>query len=224
LRASYARVRALAQELERVREQERQSLARELHDEFGQLLAALRIDASWIRRKTQDVLPEIAERASAMAHVIERVQQAAKRMTSELRPPVLDDSGLVPALRSLVDEFAERHDVTCELHISDDGRDIGDPLATPLYRITQEALTNITKHAQATRVRVELVTGRDTVTLIIADNGRGLTEADRRKPGSFGLVGMQERAAAVGGELGVSSTAGEGVTIEIQLPLARGKA
>jgi PAS domain S-box-containing protein len=219
LRHSYAQVRALVSELESAREQERERLARELHDEFGQILAALRIDTSWIRNKAQIAVPEIARRAEAMADVIEDAQQATKRMSSGLRPRVLDDLGLVTAIRELVNEFADRHGIVCEIQISDDGKKIVDPVATPLYRMTQEALTNIAKHSQATKLRVELVTGRDSVILIVADNGKGLQVGDLRKPGSFGLMGMRQRAAAVGGELSISEEGGNGTTIEIRLPL-----
>ncbi len=219
LRNSYAQVRALASALESTREQERERLAREIHDEFGQILAALRIDTSWIRQKAQDRVPEIASRAKAMAEMIEHAQQATKRMSSGLRPRVLDDLGLVSAIRALVNEFSARHDIACDIQISDDGKMIVDPVATPLYRMTQEALTNVAKHAGASKVRVELVTGHDSVILIVADNGKGITESDQRKPGSFGLIGMRQRASAVGGELSVSDSGGEGTTIEIRLPL-----
>ncbi len=219
LRSSYAQVRALVSELESAREQERERLARELHDEFGQILAALRIDTSWIKHKAQDAVPEIAKRAIAMADVIEQAQQATKRMSSGLRPRVLDDLGLVSAIRALVTEFAARYDIACEIHISDDGKKIVDPIATPLYRMTQEALTNVAKHAQATKVQVELVTGRDSVILIVADNGKGIAQADQHKPGSFGLIGMRQRAVAVGGEMSISENVSDGTTIEIRLPL-----
>lgn len=219
LRDSYAQVRALVSELESAREQERERLARELHDEFGQILAALRIDTTWIRNKAHIPVPEIARRAEAMANVIEDAQQATKRMSSGLRPRVLDDLGLVTAIRALVNEFAARYDIDCEIHVSDNDKKIVDPVATPLYRMAQEALTNIAKHAQATKLRVELVTGRDSVILIIADNGKGLSEGDLRKPGSFGILGMRQRAAAVDGELSVSGEGGKGTTIEIRLPL-----
>ncbi len=219
LHHSYAQVRALVSELEFAREQERERLARELHDEFGQILAALRMDTSWIRNKAQIAVPEIARRAEAMANVIEDAQQATKRMSSGLRPRVLDDLGLVTAIRELVNEFADRHGIGCEIQVSDDGKKIVDPVATPLYRMTQEALTNIAKHSQATNLRVELVTGRDSVILIIADNGKGLKAGDLRKPGSFGIMGMRQRASAVGGEVSISEEGVNGTTIEIRLPL-----
>lgn len=219
LEAYYEQIRGLAQRLEAAREEERQRLARELHDEFGQLLTAMRIDASWIRRKAQGIAPEIAERATAMASVIEQTQQATKRMSSELRPKVLDDAGVVPAIRALVDEFAYRNAIQCEFNVSDEDLVVGDPIATPLYRMTQEALTNIAKHANAKKVTIELLTDPSSLTLIIADDGQGLTQDDQRKPRSFGLLGMRERIASVGGELSLTSKPGRGVTLEAHFPL-----
>lgn len=218
VKAQHARVRALVLELERAREEERQRLSRELHDEMAQLLTALRIDATWLHRKLGPDQANFAQRAHSMVELIDRIKQSIRRIASELRPRALDEEGLIPVLKSLTEEFAQRHGATCDFSAPAEAPPLNDAVVTLLYRATQEALTNIARHAQATRVHVGLRTDGDAVSLEIKDDGKGMQPADQRKNASFGLLGMRERVAGVGGTLAVETAPGRGTTIAIRVP------
>lgn len=218
--ASSTRLRELTHALESVREQERSRLARELHDELGQLLTALRMDAAWIRRHAPETATRLIERAEAMTDLINRIGEATTRIATQLRPRVLDDLGLVAAVRALGAETARGCGIACQVIAGDEVISLPDSLATPLYRMAQEALTNVARHADATSVTISLQRADAELCLTISDDGQGLAEEDLGKQGSYGLLGMRERAAAIGGEVRVFSGAGEGTTIEIRLPFS----
>lgn len=222
IKAEHARVRSLVLQLERAREEERHRLSRELHDEMGQLLTALRIDASWLHRKLGPDHAPLDQRAQSMIELIDQIKLSIRRIASELRPRALDEQGLLLALRGLTEEFSGRHGVECEFTAPSAEPPLSDEAVTQLYRATQEALTNVARHADATRVIVSLQTKAGIVTLDISDIGKGMAPGDRRKQKSFGLLGMQERVAGVGGTLSVESAAGRGTTVRIQIPLAEG--
>ncbi len=219
LERSERRLQSLSAHLLTHLESERAELARELHDDVGGTLAAVRFDLAWIERHAD---AKIAERAHQAMTSLAEAMQAAQRLMRELRPPVLD-AGLVAALEWLVGRFRRRSGLQVRLATNVEFLELDELPAMVVYRTLQEALTNILKHAQAKSVRVDLVVAEGQLSLEISDDGIGLTDADRDKEGSFGLRGLTERARRVGGWLEVSGP-GPGCTILLTLPLEGGNA
>jgi signal transduction histidine kinase len=216
-RARMAGRRATDYALENIREEERAHIARELHDDLGQLLATLRVDMSLLM---QQPAPDDARR-ELLAGMDQRLLSAItslRRIASNLRPHALDEGGLYFALQSLRHEFEERHGVACELAAREDELVLNDRYSTAIFRIVQESLTNIARHAHARRVRIALRRRRGTLHLAIEDDGRGIAQADMEKPSSFGLLGMHERVWAIRGDIAISGSH-RGTRIEIHLPL-----
>ncbi|MEP7282857.1 MAG: response regulator [Rubrivivax sp.] len=205
LESSREQLSALAQHLQKSIDEERAAIAREIHDDVGGSLTALKFDLDWIRRHAEP--GPVQQRAAAGLELLTHAIDASKRVMHNLRPSILDE-GLVPALQWMARNFERRTGIECQLHAADDAQTL--PAGVPLvaYRFAQEALTNVSKHAQAGRVVIELQTGAGVLQLEVADNGRGITGADRAKARSFGLRGLQERAATVGGWVDVSSRPG----------------
>ena len=220
LRDAFAQVRTLAGTAEKSREAERTRIAREIHDELGQALTGVKMDLAWVRsRLPQDAA--IHERFDAMGALLEDAVQIGRRISSDLRPGVLDDLGLVAALQWQAREFTKRTGIAVRIDAPEDVP-VPDERATAAFRICQEALTNVSRHSGATRVQIE-VTGQDhMLSLVIRDTGKGFEMA--RKEGSFGLLGMQERAETWGGNVRVESAAGAGTTVTLSLPLGEATA
>jgi signal transduction histidine kinase len=212
--------RALASHLQTVREEERARIARELHDELGQMLTALKIDVTWLRNRcpacaTTDVAPKLAD----MSGLIDATIAAARRISADLRPTMLDDLGLKAAVEWLLEEFGKRNpEIRCALSLELGEHDIDDRLATAAFRIVQECLTNVARHAQAGAVRVYAGVCLDRLAISVADNGQGLPSAPVRKD-SYGLIGMRERAQALGGALTLRGEPAGGLIVEAILPL-----
>ncbi len=218
LEESHSRLRNLATRLMVIREQERSTIARELHDELGQALTRLNIDLSWLiqqlpqRRRTK--------RAVSMTALVDRMLRTVQHMSSELRPPILDDLGLEAAIESHVREFAEWNECGCRLDLRlgtlprDRDRDIA------VFRILQEALTNVARHARAREVAVSAWTVADALLLRISDDGIGIPERRIASPDSLGLLGMRERAEALGGSVTVTSERGRGTTVTLRVAVA----
>lgn len=207
-----------------VQEQERRRLARELHDELGQCMTAIQADAELIREAGGANNPRIATSAAAIVAISSRMYDVVHSMMQRLRPTVLDDLGLVAALQEEVEAWRGRHpEVHCELDARGDLGALGEPVNITLYRIVQESLTNVAKHAQATRVSVRLqapgaAAGAPAVILETSDNGRGM---DTSQPGrGLGLIGMRERVEALNGRLDIVSAPGRGVRIGVTIPLS----
>jgi PAS domain S-box-containing protein len=223
LRLSREQLRALAAHMERVREEERTRIAREVHDELGQMITGLRMDVSWIERR----LPGVADggvraafekKVGTMYDLLDHLVKAVRKISAELRPGALDDLGLVPAMEWQAREWQARTGIACDVTSKLDSTAISPAHATALFRIFQETLTNVARHAQATKVRAELNASAGAVTLLIEDNGRGITEAEQRQTKSFGLLGMRERAELLGGTCRISGRPGEGTQVQIQVP------
>jgi len=215
VRDALAQVRTLAATAERSREAERTRIAREIHDELGQALTGVKMDLAWVRSR----LPQdgaMQERFDAMGELLEDAVQIGRRISSDLRPGVLDDLGLVAALQWQAREFTKRTGIAVRIDAPGDVP-VPDERATAAFRICQEALTNISRHSAATRVQVEVTEHDRALSVVIRDNGRGFDGP--AKAGSFGLLGMQERAEAWGGAVRVESTIGEGTTVTLDLPL-----
>lgn len=199
-------------------EKERSAIARELHDELGQLLTALRMDAVWLQERFKEKEPGAARRAGTMCALIDTTIENVRDMAIRLRPGVLDDLGLVEALEWFTIEFERRGSIACIFNHKNIPA-IDETISTAAYRIAQEALTNVARHAEASRVDVDLSVADGDVILQVADDGRGFDPDDVSESKALGLAGMYERAALVGGTLTVTSLPGRGTTVQLQVPL-----
>lgn len=216
LARSRERVAELARHLQTSIELERTAIAREIHDDVGGSMTALKFDLAWIERRVRDA--ELLQRVQSAQDVLAHALEASQRIMHNLRPAVLDQ-GLAPALQWLCENFSRRTGVLSAFHSSPPNLPelpAGVPLV--VYRTAQEALTNISKHAQARHVRVDLALSHGVLSLEVADDGRGITEGDLAKARSFGIRGLHERAATVGGWIELGSTAA-GTTLMLSVPL-----
>ncbi|MEO5732393.1 MAG: response regulator [Rubrivivax sp.] len=233
LRASRKRLSELAQHLQTSVEAERAAIAREIHDDVGGSLTALKFDLDWVRRHLQaSHLPERAALDARLASALETVThaiEASQRIMQNLRPAILEQ-GLVAALQWMTSRFEHRTGIGCELRIGAALSGAGNPDVSTLpagvplvaYRTAQEALTNVSKHARATRVIVDLSLSAGVLSLEVSDNGRGLAQADLAKAQSFGIRGLHERASTVGGWVDLSSGASggaSGTTLILSVPM-----
>ncbi|MDP1611692.1 MAG: PAS domain S-box protein [Sulfuritalea sp.] len=213
---SETRLRELAEFLQTVREEERARIARELHDEMGQALTALRLDLGWLRNKCQPLGMPTAERVGSALGVVEHSIVSLRRISEDLRPAMLDSLGLAAAVEHHVTKFSERTGIACRLSMNREEFELDDRLATTVFRIVQETLTNVARHAGASDVTVRIDEVDDGIRLTIQDNGRGISDAKDKK--TFGLLGMRERIAMLGGRLEIESRPGKGTRIAGWLP------
>ncbi|CAJ0716893.1 MULTISPECIES: sensor histidine kinase [Ralstonia] len=218
LERSREELRELAAISSRAREEERRRLSRELHDELAQSLAALKVDMQMLEHKLDATNAPVAERLSAMEHAVDDMIRATRRLASDLRPSMLDDLGLVPACRWLVESFQRRHRIHCELKIVPGHLELPEPFASTVYRVLQECLANVARHAGASAVHVRLLYEASIVQLSVQDDGIGFDPAHPRKDLSFGLVGLRERAYLVRGSLSIESSPESGTLIELTIP------
>lgn len=219
LRQSRERLRALSTHLQTVREEEKAHLARELHDELGSTLLALKIDASWIQRHLPDENPDLDEKARTMLTLVDNAVSTTRRISSDLRPPMLDDLGLIPTLEWQIAEFESRMGIHCEASLKGESDLLNSRQSIALFRIFQEALTNIARHAQATDVRVCVDITPGQALMEIEDNGRGIDPAVARRPNAHGVYGMFERANSLGGKIRLDSEPGKGTLLSVCIPL-----
>jgi len=218
LRRSRERMRELAAHLESAREQERAGIARELHDELGQALTALKMDLSWLSRHDREAPSVIHEKVGTMMSMVDSTIRAVQRISSELRPGVLDDLGLTAALEWLARTFEEKSGIPCDIELDETVAPDG-TISTALFRVCQESLTNVARHSGATRARLSLKKEPSHIVLAISDNGRGVTAEETESAMSFGFIGMRERVRSIGGMLSIDGVQGRGTTIEVTLPL-----
>jgi two-component system, NarL family, sensor histidine kinase UhpB len=219
VRQSRDRLAELTAHIETVKEQERSRIAREIHDELGGNLTAIKMALAMLARRLDPGASALQEKAAYVDALIDRSIDAVHRIALDLRPSVLD-FGIVAALEWQVAEFGKQAGVACDFSSNRAEIALDPDHATALFRIAQEALTNVAKHAHASRVTVRLARLRHHVSLKITDNGAGLRQADRAKPQSFGLRGMAERANALGGTLTLGRAAGGGTVVTIKIGLA----
>ena len=219
LQASNEQVQSLALAASTAREQEKARIARELHDELGQGLTALKIDVGWLRGHVAGQSPEVAGKLASMQGLLDATVAAARRISSDLRPLMLDDLGLTAAAEWMVQNFATRTGIKCDLALGVGELDLPDPYATTLFRTLQECLTNTAKHAHATHVDVLLHREGSDVLLEVSDDGGGFETQAPARPGSFGLVGLRERAYLVGGDLSIESAPGRGTRVQLRVPV-----
>jgi PAS domain S-box-containing protein len=225
LRNSREQLRALTGRLEAVREEERTRLAREIHDVLAQELTRLKLDLAWLNRRLSqppgsiDPAP-LQHKLEAMLAATDTAVTTVQRIATELRPVVLDTLGLCAAIEWQAQDFATHSGIRCVAQLPLAAITLPCQLSTVLFRILQESLTNVARHAQATQVMIHLEPAPDSVSLTIHDNGRGFEGGQPTEPQSLGLLGMRERAALLGGRCHITSGPGQGTTVEAWLPLS----
>jgi signal transduction histidine kinase len=220
LRESHQQLRALSVYLQSVREEERTRIAREVHDELGQALTSCKLDVSWIASKLPKELKPLQDKARALTAHIDATIQTVRRISSELRPGVLDHLGLAAALEWQATEFQNRTGIKCDVQTNVQEAMLEQNLSTTLFRIFQETLTNVIRHAGATLVTVQLQQVHGRITLEVSDNGRGISKDEISNTKSMGLLGMRERAALLGGVFKISRVPhGHGTRVVVSLPL-----
>jgi PAS domain S-box-containing protein len=222
-------LRALATRLVLVREEEGTRIAREVHDELGQAMTSLKLDLSWMARRlsTPETVVsrgQLLERVQGTMQLLEVTIQTVRAIATALRPPVLDELGLAAALDWQTRDFEKRTGIRCEWSMPLAPIPIGPDPATALFRIYQEILTNVVRHAQASNIRVHLDISADWLVFEVCDNGRGMQDSIQANQHSLGLLGMRERAAQWGGDVSVLGAEGMGTTVTVRLPLLRGVA
>jgi len=201
-----------------VREQEKSRIARELHDELAQSLTALKMDTIWVREHLAKDPVAAQARLSQMLAMLDASVASTRRISSDLRPLVLDDLGLVPAIEWVVQNFTQRTRIPCELDV-DEALELAEPYATAVFRIVQESLVNVGKHSRATQAWVRVARDGAAMVLEVRDNGVGFELASPRKPQSLGLVGLRERAHLLQGEVTLRSQPGEGTRVIARIPV-----
>jgi two-component system sensor histidine kinase UhpB len=220
LRRSRQRLRELSAFLQTVREEERTKISRDIHDQLGQVLTALKMDIAWVNSKLGvDPSAPLAKKTTVMAGIVDRAIETVRNIVTDLRPSLLDDLGLVAAIEWQVQEFGERTGIECHLHASDDDLTLESTRSIAIFRILQECLTNVAKHAGASRVDVSLKKRGELLMLEVRDNGRGFEPANLRKKSSFGVLGMKERALGLGGQVRIRNMKGGGTTVSAHVPL-----
>lgn len=219
-RRSSAELLELSVHVEQVKEEERARIAREIHDDLGSTLTAVKLELASLMNRLPAASMDLQGRVSSIRILVDRVIAATDRIVRDLRPPILD-FGLVPALLWQAKEFENRLGVVCDMEAEPEDIELPAAQATMLFRVFQEALTNVAKHAQASEVRAILRSGAGQLSLEVTDNGRGIQETDLVKPGAFGIRGIFERCRALGGEAFVEAAPGGGTRLYVSIPASQ---
>ncbi len=217
-RAARQRLRQLSVHLEQVKETERKAIAHEIHDDIGGLLTGLTFDHAWLLNHAQ--CDKVKERLQSMQVLLDQARDSVQRILRELRPPMLE-LGVVAALEWQAQDFSRRYGIPCHFVSNRETIAVNETVSGALFRICQEALTNIAKHAQAKSVNIEVFADASSVTLEITDDGVGLAADSQSKAGSYGLLGMRERAASLNGWLEVNSAPERGTSLMLSLPVEK---
>ncbi len=221
LQAQQQELRRLSAQVLEAREEEKTRIARELHDELGQLLTALKMDLAWLRERLPTGDADAAQRAEQMGRVLDQTVSSTRRISADLRPLMLDDLGLAEAANWLVGDFASRSGVRCEMRMPGEGAldGLDKSVATALYRALQESLTNIARHAGAQKAWIKLGAENGEIWLEVEDDGRGIEPADIAKTRSLGLKGMRERMQYLGGSIEVARAPRGGTRVRVRVPV-----
>lgn len=217
LEQSQQRLRELSQHLLSLREEQRTKIAREIHDVLGGTLTALKMDLSWLQKNTAE--PKLAARAQTMMELIRDAIDTVRKISADLRPGVLDNLGLLDAIEWEAEKFRERMGIDCHIAVRSEKLDMPDEAAIAIFRIFQEALTNIARHAEASRVEIDAAVDADGLRIAVRDNGKGLSTQTRNDSKSYGLVGMAERALQVGAMLTIDNVPTGGTQVLLRCPL-----
>ena len=244
---SEQKLRALASHLISVREEERAHIAREIHDELGQVLTGLKMEVAWLAKRLNDDQKPLLEKTESMGQLIDQTVQTVRKISTGLRPEVLDEMGLVAAIGWQAKEFQKRTGIRCRLSLPQEIGTLERELSTTMFRVFQEILTNVARHSRATRVDVDLKNQQKSLVLEVAArymdrgnlflvrddqvaglaaligavNGVGINTGERNGRRSLGLLGMQERALRVGGEVNIGSAPGHGTKVVVTIPAVR---
>ena len=211
--------RNLSGYLQAAREEERRSVAREIHDELGQALTTMKLELSLLREEVLQDVTAATKRIQSLKDGIDETIHAVKRIITKLRPGLLDDLGLTAAIEWQAKDFQQHTGIVCEVHAETEEMDINSEISTAMFRIFQETLTNITRHSGATRVKVNLLLSDNILKLQVHDNGRGITEEEINNPKSFGLIGIRERAQYWHGSVDIQGKQDIGSTIIVGFPM-----
>ncbi len=210
-------LQALAARLQQAREEERKMVARDLHDQIGQILTAVKMDVAWAVQRMPSSKDSVRDRLKGSVELINEGVRSVRQICSGLRPGILDDLGLAAAIEWQMNEFASRTGISCQATVLPGELSLGGDRATAIFRIFQECLTNIARHANARSVRASLYQQDEDLILAVADDGKGFSESE--VAGSLGVLGMKERAQACGGSVQVSSSPGKGTTVTVRIPV-----
>ena len=222
LKKSRERLRALAAGIETVREEERTRIARELHDELGQVLTGLKMDVSWIQKRLSPGEKLLRDKMQYMLEYLNPAVQMVRRISTELRPGILDDLGLKEAMEWQIRDFENRTGLRVALCSNMGENRLQGDVNTALFRILQESLTNIIRHAGATEVAIDIEQKKNSISLRVRDNGRGISKRRSEARNSIGIAGMRERAELAGGEFRITGSRGKGTEIFVEIPLVKG--
>jgi len=220
LRATSQKLRNLASRIQTAREEERTMIAREIHDELGQMLTVLKIQISLLGQELKTQQPEFEQKIQQISELIDQTVESVQRITSKLRPGILDELGLVPAIEWQASEFSMRTGILCKCSLLKDDLILSREKATAVFRILQEALTNVARHSGASRVSIFLRRVNQHLILEITDNGRGITRAQINDPRSLGILGMKERAVLFGGNMTIQGTPDKGSNVKVEIPIS----
>lgn len=211
-------LKMLSSYLQTIREDERGHIAREIHDELGQQLTGIKMDLSWVYKKLEPSENEVKTKLTGLIELVNETVKTIRRISSDLRPPILDNLGLLAAIEWQCQELERRSGVSCVLVKTVDDLTIPDEIAMGVFRIVQEAFTNISRHSQATEVGVEIAGGPSRWRITISDNGVGFTKSIRGEIKTLGLIGMQERASMIGGTIRIDTHPGRGTELHLEFP------
>lgn len=219
LKKSRDQLRDLASHLQSIREEERLLMAREIHDELGQALTALKMDLIWLQKRIDSTATENQEKIKSMDELVNQTIKTIRRISTELRPGLIDDLGLSAAMEWYCGEFQNRTGIACQLDLDESENTLEQDRSIAVFRIFQESLTNIARHANATKVSASLKFDDSLLKMDIRDNGSGITEDQINSPKSFGLIGLRERVTPWGGRVLISGVTGKGTTVKVILPI-----
>ncbi|MBA7537208.1 hypothetical protein ES705_29475 [subsurface metagenome] len=218
LKRSHEQLQNLSAHLQSIREEERTNVAREIHDELGQSLTALKIDLFWLYKRLPENNSVLLEKSETMLNLINTIILTVQRISEKLRPGLLDDLCLAAAIEWQAEEFQKRTGIECKTTIDPEDLNMEQEPATAVFRIFQEALTNVSRHAKATEVRVVLKEDLEKVLLIVEDNGKGITKKQISDSKAYGLIGIRERSLFCGGEVKISGLPGKGTRVALTIP------
>ena len=218
LEQSYKAIRQLSDHLQKIREEERTSMAREIHDELGQQLTVLKMDISWLNKKLNLADETIKHKLKSLNEMLDGTVKTVRRISSELRPSLLDDMGLIAAIEWQLNEFEQRSGIRTSLSAPEIEKQLPDSVRTGLFRIFQESLTNIARHANAKSVKVRLQHKKGKIVLSIEDDGKGFDKKKTAAKRTLGILGMRERTLMIGGEYEIKSMPGKGTTVLVAIP------
>lgn len=220
LKSSYKSIRKLTSYLQNIREEERSHIAREIHDELGQQLTVMKMDISWINKRIAPYADEVIDnRMNEILKMLNDTVNSVRRISSDLRPSLLDDLGLVAALEWQLAEFEKRFSIKTSVEADEIFVDLPKDITTGLFRIVQESLTNVVRHAQATEINIQLRKGKGSLTLIIADNGNGFETETIKSKKTLGILGMQERTLMLNGQYSINSSKVNGTVVKVVVPV-----